>query len=177
MRSTKRRFLRLNLISMAFTVGLFVFAAAMIVALGAGSVVGAVLGKDAEFIINVVRWPALVLAFAGGLSILYRFGHSREMARWRWITWGSALATAVWFLTSVAFSSYVGRFAHYDRTYGSLRSAIGLMVWIWLSAIIVLAGAEMDDELEHQTAVDSTTGVPLPMGVRGATIADRVAEA
>ncbi len=172
----KRGFLRLNLISMAFTVGLFFFAAVMIVALGAGSVVGALLGKDAGFIVDVVRWPALVLAFAGGLSILYRFGPSREMARWRWITWGSVLATALWLLTSVAFSFYVGQFAHYDRTYGSLGTAIGLMVWIWLSAIIILAGAEMNAELEHQTAVDSTTGDPLPMGVRGATMADSVAQ-
>ncbi|MBA3810476.1 MAG: YihY/virulence factor BrkB family protein [Caulobacteraceae bacterium] len=171
----KRGFLKATLTSLAFTFGLLVFGAATITALGAGSVVAAFLGKDAELVFNILRWPLLVLAFAAGLSILYRFGPSRQMARWRWITWGSAAATALWLLSSVAFSFYVGRFAHYDRTYGSLGTVIGLMVWIWLSAIIVLAGAEMNAELEHQTAVDSTTGNALPLGARGAKMADTVA--
>ncbi len=171
----KRGFVKFTLTAFAFTVGLFIFAAATLVALGAGSFVGAFVGKDIEFVVNVARWPFLFLAFAGCLSILYRFGPSREMARWRWITWGSAGATALWLLSSLAFSFYLGRFAHYDRTYGSLGTVIGLMVWIWLSATIVLAGAEMNAELEHQTAIDSTTGGPLPLGARGATMADTVA--
>lgn len=171
----KRGFIRFNLISLAFTFGLLIFAAIVLIALGAGSLVGAFLGKDVEFLLNVARWPVLFLAFAGSLSVLYRFGPSREMARWRWITWGSVSATVVWLLCSVAFSFYVGRFAHYDRTYGSLGTAIGLMLWIWVSSVIVLAGAEINAELEHQTMVDSTTGGPLPLGSRGATMADQVA--
>ncbi|MGI8841562.1 MAG: YihY/virulence factor BrkB family protein, partial [Caulobacteraceae bacterium] len=153
----KRGFIGATLTSLAFTIGLLVFAMGTLVALGASSVVAAFLGKDAEFLFNLARWPLLVLAFAGGLSLLYRFGPSREAARWRWITWGSALATVLWLLASVAFSFYASRFAHYDRTYGSLGAVVGLMVWIWLSAIIVLAGAELNAELEHQTAIDTTT--------------------
>lgn len=172
----KRGFVKSTLVSFLLTLGLLIFAAATVVALGAGSVVGAFLGRDIGRVFDVARWPLLVLAFAGCLSVFYRFGPSREMARWRWITWGSAGATVLWLLCSLAFSFYVGRFAHYDRTYGSLGTAIGLMVWIWLSAIIVLAGAEMNAELEHQTAIDSTTGGPLPLGARGATMADTVAD-
>ncbi len=171
----KRGFVQFTLISLAFTLGLLIFAGMVLVALGAGSLVRAFLGEDVEFLVNVARWPVLFLAFAGCLSVLYRFGPSREMARWRWITWGSGGATVIWLVCSLAFSFYVGRFAHYDRTYGSLGAVIGLMVWIWLSVVIVLAGAEMNAELEHQTEIDSTTGGPLPLGSRGATMADHVA--
>lgn len=172
----KRGFFRCTATSLLLTLGLLVFAAATVVALGAGSVVSAFLGEGVGRVIDLARWPLLVVAFAGCLAVFYRFGPSREMARWRWITWGSAAATTLWLLASLAFSFYVGRFAHYDRTYGSLGTVIGLMVWIWLSALIVLLGAEMNAELEHQTAVDSTTGRPLPMGARGAKMADSVAQ-
>jgi membrane protein len=162
--SEARGFVKATLISLGFTIGLFAFVGAAIVGLSADAVAAPLLGPGAAFAIAILRWPVLVIAFAGGLSLLYRFGPSREHARWRWISVGGAAATAAWLLTSLIFSYYVGRFAHFDRTYGSLATVIALMMWIWLSVMIVLAGAELNAELEHQTAVDPATGAPRPWG-------------
>jgi membrane protein len=107
------------------------------------------------------------------LALLYRYGPSREHARWRWITPGSALAGAVWILMSIGFSLYVANFGHYNQTYGTLGALIGFMTWIWLSVTVVLLGAELNSQLEQQTSVDTTTGAPMPAGQRGATVSDR----
>ena len=108
------------------------------------------------------------------LAMIYRFGPSREHARWRWVTPGGAVAALLWIAASFAYSWYLSRFAHYDKTYGSFGAAAGAMTWMWMSTIIVLFGAELNAEIEHQTAVDSTTGRPAPLGERGATMADTV---
>jgi membrane protein len=144
----KRGFIKLTLVSFAFTVGLLAFLFVALIAFAAGAVVGAFLGPGAAWLIDVARWPMLLIAATGGLCLLYRFGPCRPFARWRWITWGSAAATLVWLLMSAAFSLYLSRFAHLGRTYGSLATIVGLMLWIWMSAIIVLAGAEMNAEIE-----------------------------
>ena len=109
------------------------------------------------------------------LALLYRFGPCRENAKWRWVSVGSLLATAVWLLASAGFSFYVSHFAHYDKTYGSLGAVIIFLFWLYISFYIILLGAEMNAELELQTAVDTTTGRPKPMGKRGAFVADHVA--
>jgi membrane protein len=106
------------------------------------------------------------------LTILYRFGPSRRAARWEWLGVGTLAASLLWIAGSAALSWYLSNFGNYDATYGSLGAAIGLMTWMWMSAIIVLLGAELNSEIEHQTAVDSTIGHPKPMGVRGAVMAD-----
>jgi membrane protein len=90
------------------------------------------------------------LAFGGGLALLYRYGPSREHARWRWVSWGSVAATVLWLAASLLFSLYTSKFSHYDRTYGSLGAVVGLMIWVWFSAIIVLLGAELNGEIERQ---------------------------
>jgi membrane protein len=100
----------------------------------------------------ILRWPLLLGAAISALSILYRYGPSRKHPRWRWITWGGAIAALLWLLASMAFSWYVSAFAHYDRTYGSLGAVVAFMVWIWLSSSIVLAGAELNCEIEVQTS-------------------------
>src|SRR5690606_4469190 len=92
--------------------------------------------------------------------------------KWRWISWGSGLATLVWLAASAGFSFYLQNFADYNATYGSLGAVIGLMLWTWISVMILIVGAELNAEMEHQTAVDSTTGDPQPMGERGAVVAD-----
>jgi membrane protein len=106
--------------------------------------------------------------------VVYRFGPSREHARWRWVTWGGVFAAVAWMAGSAGFSVYVNNFGHYDKTYGSLGAFVGFMVWLWFSILMVLLGAELNSEIEHQTAIDTTTGAPLPMGVRGAIMADTV---
>lgn len=170
----KRSFLRLNLIALAFTLGSIGIAIALIVAVGIVPAALALLqvGNSSGTIIGLLRWPVLLVLVGGGISVVYRFGPSRERAKWRWITWGSALATVVWIAASAGFSFYLQNFADYNATYGSLGAVVGLMFWIWISVLILIIGAELNAEMEHQTAVDTTTGAPLPLGDRGAVMAD-----
>ena len=97
-----------------------------------------------------------------------------EKPQWRWITWGSAVAAVSWLVVSLLFSWYAENFGNYNKTYGSLGAIIAFMFWIWLSIIVVLIGAELNAETEHQTARDTTTGRPKPLGSRGAKMADTV---
>ena len=83
----------------------------------------------------------------------------------------------LWLVTSLLFSQYVAHFGNYDKTYGSLGAVIGFLTWIWVSVITVLFGAEINSEIEHQTAVDTTTGEAAPMGARGAYMADTLGKA
>jgi membrane protein len=91
------------------------------------------------------------------------------------VTWGGAFAALAWVAVSIGFSWYVSNFGSYNKTYGSLGAAIGFMTWIWISATVVLVGAELDAQMEQQTGQDTTTGPALPPGARGATKADKVA--
>lgn len=172
----KRGFLTLNAISLAFTLAGILF---VLVALGAVVVIPVVLqfiglSDFADLMLRFARWPALFVAVALALALIYRYGASRETPRWRWITWGSALAALLWLGASGLFSWYAANFGKFNETYGSLGAAIGFMTWLWISAIVILVGAELDAEMEHQTARDTTTGSPKPMGARGARMADTV---
>jgi len=111
------------------------------------------------------------------LAFIYCYGPSRQAPRWRWPTWGSAFAAAPWLAASCLFSWYTANFGNYNQTYGSLGAIIGFMTWLWISAIAVLFGAEVDAEMEHQTARDNTEGSPKPMGARGAEMADTMGSA
>jgi membrane protein len=135
------------------------------------------LGKALEWLLWLARWPALLLVIIIGLAVLYRYGPSRDEAQWKWLTPGSALAAIVWLIASMLFSWYVANFGSYNETYGSLGAAIGFMTWLWLSTTIVLVGAELNAEIEHQTAKDTTEGPPEPLGDRGARMADTIGEA
>jgi membrane protein len=111
------------------------------------------------------------------LSLLYRYGPSRAAPKWRWVTPGGLVAALLWMGGSALFSWYLTRFADYDATYGSLGAVFGFMTWLWLSSTIVLVGAELNAEIEHQTARDSTTGPAKPLGQRDAAVADTVGAA
>ncbi len=119
----------------------------------------------------------VMLVFFAALvaSILYRFGPSREEARWKWITPGSTFAAVTWLLLTAAFGFYVSHFTNYRASYGSLGAVVALLTWMYLSAYTFIVGAELNSEIEHQTAIDSTTGSPKPLGDRGAWAADNVA--
>jgi membrane protein len=132
------------------------------------------LGGLTETLMRVVRWPVLLLVLLFGLTLLYRYGPDRRLARWQWVSVGSVLASVTWMVVSYLFSWYLASFANYNATYGSLGAVAGLMVWLWLSTIVVLLGAELNAEIEHQTARDSTVGGEKPLGVRGAVMADTV---
>jgi membrane protein len=174
----KRSFIKLNLISLSFTVaalaGILIMASAVVAVPLLLQTLG--LGERAEFIISVGRWPILGLLLLVALATLYRYGPSRATPRWEWLSVGAILAVLLWLAGSAILSWYLSNFEDYDATYGSLGAAIGLMIWMWMSAIIVLCGAELNAEIEHQTAVDSTEGRPKPLGTRGATMADTVGE-
>jgi membrane protein len=173
----KRSFIKLNLISLCFT-----FGAVVMLLLAIGSVVIlplvlAYLGLAAEQqagFLPLLRWPALFVVVMLGLAVLYRFGPSRRYAKWRWVSVGSVFAALMWIAVSLAFSWYLSRFADYNATYGSLGAVIGLMMWLWISTTVILVGAELNSETEHQTARDSTVGAPKPLGARGAVMADTV---
>jgi membrane protein len=132
------------------------------------------LTTSSEILISVLRWPVLFVAVGFSLAFLYRYGPSRRDAKWRWVTWGSVVAAFLWIAASMLFSWYVATFDSYNRIYGSLGAGIGFMVWLWISAVIVLLGGEVNAEMEHQTARDTTEGNPKPLGSRGATMADHV---
>jgi membrane protein len=102
-----------------------------------------------DLLVKIARWPILFVLSALALAVLYRYGPSRNQARWRWVTWGSALATMMWMVVSVLFSWYVANFGSFNKTYGSLGAIIGFMTWIWISIIVVLLGAKLDAEIER----------------------------
>jgi membrane protein len=130
-----------------------------------------------EWLLTIVRWPILLVTIVVSLACIYRYGPSRRGARWRWVTWGSILGALLWIAASMLFSWYVATFDSYNRIYGSLGAGIGFMIWLWLSAVIVLLGGQLNAEMEHQTARDTTEGRSKPLGSRGAMMADRVGEA
>jgi membrane protein len=172
-----RGFFKRLAITMAFTLGGILF---IVLAMVGVVVVPVVLkfvglGDTVETLLSLVRWPVLLAAIGVFLAVIYRYGPSRETAKWRWVSWGSGVAAVIWVIGSLAFSWYVSNFGNYNETYGSLGAVIGFMTWIWLSSTVVLVGAELDAEMEHQTARDTTTGPERPMGVRGASMADTVA--
>jgi membrane protein len=172
----KRSFIKLNLISLSFTVaalgGILIMVSAVVAVPLLLQNLG--LGARAELIVSVGRWPILALLLLFALATLYRYGPSRATARWQWLSVGTILAVLLWVAGSTILSWYLSNFEDYNATYGSLGAAIGLMTWMWMSAIIVLCGAELNSEIEHQTAIDSTEGTQKPLGTRGATMADTV---
>ena len=176
----KRGFIKLNAISLTFTLGAVIALLTAIGAVVALPLVLAYLGlaEDRQtWLLALLRWPALLILVMFGLALLYRFGPSRKDAKWRWLTPGSMFAAFAWLAISVLFSLYLSRFTDYNATYGSLGAVIGLMMWIWLSVSVILIGAELNAEIEHQTARDTTTGHAKPLGARGAAMADTVGKA
>jgi membrane protein len=174
-----RSYLRRTLISFAFTLGTLVF---IILAITAVVVLPTVLSfigfnSNLDTLLSLARWPLMLVAIAFLLAFLYRYGPSRAKAKWQWLSWGSSFAAITWVLASVGFSYYVANFGSYNKTYGSLGAAVGFMTWIWISTIIVLVGAELNAEMEHQTAEDTTAGPAKPRGLRGARKANEVAAA
>jgi len=175
----KRGFFKLNAISLAFTLGGL---AVILVAIGlvvATPIILATfgLGSLTEILLKYARWPALAALVLLGLALLYRYGPSRRTPKWKWISVGSAFATVTWLIGSGLLSYYLSNYGNYDATYGSLGAAIGLMVWMWMSTIVILFGAELNSEIEHQTAKDTTEGSDKPIGARGAKMADSVGKA
>jgi membrane protein len=172
----KRSFVKRNAFALLFTLGIIGFILLMLAAVVALPIALNFVPVPGltTFLVKVGRWPILFVLLTLGLEVLYRNGPSRRQRRWRWVTWGSVFAAIVWLAASVLFSWYVANFGSYNKTYGSLGAIIGFMTWIWLSIIVVLIGAKLNAEIEHQTARETTTGQSKPLGMRGATMADTI---
>ena len=169
-----RNLVRYNLICMGFTVGA-IFAVLLTSVLVVGvPVVVRLFGLEEEWgVIALLRWPLLLAGYIAALTVIYRFGPCRQRARWRWVTPGAIFAAVLSLTVSFLFSWYLNNFVRTD-SYGPLAAMMGFLLWTWLSVQVILMGAELNAEIEHQTAVDTTTGKPLPIGERGAKVADSI---
>lgn len=170
----RRNLVRYNLICLAFTLsGL----AAVLISAGLVVVVPVALGllglTEEYRLFDWLRWPALFVGYVGALTVIYRFGPCRARARWRWLTPGAIAAASLSVAVSFLFSWYLTHFLRTD-SYGPLAAFMGFFLWVWVSVQIILMGAELNAEIEHQTAIDTTTGPEQPLGKRGALVADSV---
>jgi membrane protein len=172
----KRGFLKLTLIAMVLTIGAIIAAA---LAIGLVAVLPSVLkhlniSGTVETVLNIARWPILIGGFISSLAVLYRFGPCRTDAKWRWVSPGAVVAAILWLIGSLLFSLYVSKVGSYDKTYGPLGAVVVFLMWLYISALSVLVGAEFNSEMERQTKRDTTEGAEKPLGQRGATSADTV---
>jgi membrane protein len=175
----KRSFIKLNMVSLAFTVGGIVALLVMVGLVVAFPLALNHLGMapESKLIVALARWPLMFLVLLVALAILYRFAPSRDAPRWQWLSFGAVIAAILWIAGSALLSWYLSEFANYNATYGSLGAAIGLMMWMWMSAIVIMFGAELNSEIERQTLKDTTEGPPKPLGTRDAVSADTVGAA
>jgi membrane protein len=173
-----RGFVKLRGLSLLLTLGaiVVVVVALALIAVFPGVVDDLGLGQAGELAASIVRWVVLALVVLTALAVLYRYAPDRANPRWRWVSWGAVVALVVWLLGSVGFSWYVDSFGKYNQTYGALAAVIVLLLWLFLSSFAVLLGAELDAEIERQTARDTTTGPDRPLGERDAEVADTVGE-
>jgi membrane protein len=173
----RRSFLRFYLSAFLFALAGIIGGAVMLLAIVYVPILFAYAGylEGYERLVAIARWPLMAFLVLFLLAALYRYGPCRQRPKWSWVSVGSLFATAIWLLASAGFSFYVAHFAQYDRIYGSLGAVIVLLFWLYLTFYIILLGAEINAELELQTAKDTTRGRPRPSGRRGAFVADHVA--
>ena len=174
----KRGFLRFYGTAFLFTIGIGVLG---ILSLGVIVAVPVLLsfielGVISQVLVKLVPWLVLAGVVTVALGALYRYGPSRREPKTRWVSWGAAVAALLWIGASILFSIYVANFGSYNETYGALGAVVILLMWLWISAFIVLLGAELNAEMEHQTERDTTVGREKPLGERGAYVADHVGE-
>jgi len=171
-----RGLIQQNLMAFGMTLFLILVVVTAIIAVVGAPIVLGFFGPDrlVPVLIHWLRWPLLAFVAMLALAVLYRYGPARRKAQWRWLPVGSVLALGLWLVASSLFSLYVSRFADYNATYGAVGGVIILLMWLYLSALAILLGAELNAELEHQTGVDTTIGPDRPRGQRGAFVADHL---
>jgi len=171
-----RGFVLVRALAVALTIGAIVF---LVVAIALIAVVPSALSDagapdSVRVAIEIVIWPVLAVMMVFGLAVLYRLAPDRDDPKWRWVSWGAVIATVLWLVGSAAFALYAANFGSYDQTYGSLGGVVVLLLWLYITALVVVLGAEINAALETQTARDSTTGQDAPLGQRGAEAADSI---
>jgi membrane protein len=172
-----RSILRTTVLSLGFTVGAVLVAVVATLAIGAMSLLGTVIHLPPFMapLLTLALWTTTAIVASALIAAVYRYGPDRADARWSWLTPGSAFASVGALLATFLFGLYVSKFAHYNATYGALGAVVSFLMWLYVAAFVVLLGAELNSEIEHQTARDTTTGPEAPMGERGAVMADTVA--
>lgn len=177
--SEERGFIRQILVSLAFTVGgVVAFIVVILLAVAVPLVIELIpLGRIAEIAILIARWALLWLIAVAGMAIVYRFAPDRHEPKWKWITWGSAIAATLWLIGSLLFAIYARNSASFGETYGALGGVVVLLLWFYLTGYSLVLGAEINAEMERQTKEDTTEGPDKPMGEREAYAADTVGEA
>lgn len=175
----QRGFIRTTFLSLIVTVGALVVGLLAVLAIAALALLESLYPYAPQAVLLLVRcafWGVAAAAASAGIATLYRYGPDRGIAKWRWLTPGAIIATLGWVAMTLAFGFYTANFANYDATYGALGAVVGLLMWLYLSAYILILGAELNSEIEHQTARDSTRGPDQPMGQRDAYVADTIGE-
>jgi membrane protein len=172
--SETRPFLRRTRLSLCFVLGGALLLGAVITGARLVSSVVATAPDPVRAVVPVIVWAGLAVLMAAVLAVLYRLAPDRKQARWSWVSWGAAGATATWLATSLVLFAYVRRLGTYESTYGSLAGVAISMFWLWITVVLVLAGAVVNAECERQTVRDSTVGRDRPPGERGAVVADNV---
>lgn len=172
----KRGFIKLNAVALLLTVGGIVVG---MLTLALVAVLPALLSilklpDTLSALLSLSRWPILLVVLAVSLAVVYRYAPSRDQPQWRWASPGAAVAIGIWLLASIGFSVYVANFGSYSKTYGSVGAIVILMTWFYLFSYVVLAGAKLNAEMEHQTGRDTTVGPERPLGERDAQVADTV---
>jgi membrane protein len=171
-----RGFFKENGLSLLFTLGgmvLFFICLSLVVAFPV--FVGNLgLPEVAVTILDWSRWLLLGIILMFAIAAVYNYAPVRRRPKFRWVSWGAVVATVLWLLGSLLFSFFVSNFGNYDETYGSVAGIVILMLWFFMTALLILIGAEINSELEHQTSKDTTVGGERPLGQRGAQQADRV---
>ncbi len=171
-----RGFVKRKALALAFTLGaiLFVVVAVTLIAVTPVLLDAFVPDGVLHMLLNAARWIGVVIAVAIALAVLYRYAPDRDSPKFAWVSVGATVATVIWVIASVGFSLYVDNFGSYSKTYGALAGVAILMLWLWITAFIVLLGAEVNAEAEQQTVKDTTVGEPRPLGERGAVKADNL---
>jgi membrane protein len=134
------------------------------------------LNSTVKTLIQWLRWPVILIIIFFALGLTYKMAPDRVRAKFRWVSTGAILATIFWLLGSLLFSLYVNNFGSFSETYASFAAVVILMLWFFLTSFIILLGAEVNAEMEHQTAMDTTIGEEEPMGQRGGYYPDHVAD-
>jgi membrane protein len=177
----KRGFVKTTLLALAMTLGAVLMAGLVggaIAILSSVEKIFPATGPVVHFLFSAVTYVMLGAIAAGAAATLYRYGPSREKARWTWLTPGSIFFAVIWLVLTLAFGFYVRNFGSYGATYGALSSVVVLLTWLYLSSYVLIFGAELNSEVEHQTEKDTTaTPGDKPLGARGAWSADHVAAA
>lgn len=170
----RRSFVRFAGTALVLTLGTMLMLAVMLAIVVALPAVLNFVGLDrlVERVVRLCRWPLLAAALILALSVIYRYGPCRRRAKWRWVSPGAVAATLLWLMGSAGFSLYISNFADYNATYGSLGAGMALLMWLYLGAYSVLLGAELDAAAERQTLRDTTVPPDMPIGQRGAVVAD-----